>query len=295
MEYETGTIPPISKLIDLFFNEESCISFLFEKEVFYRESVCRACGTTMKLYLKQKIFQCRKKMCRKGISIRNGSFFVSHKLPCSKILFLGYLWLTKISISSALLISGCSKSTISSFYGYFRQLAADSLELEDCIIGGEGVVVEIDETKLGKRKYNRGHRVEGVWVIGGVERMEEGKVFLARVEDRSAATLEDVIRRYVRPGSIIHTDMWRGYSQLGSDGIFSHSVVNHSENFKDPVTGVHTNTIEGTWNGLKMQIKPRNRTKGEIEYHLWEFIWRKVNRNGLWSAFLKSLRDVLYE
>lgn len=295
MDNEKETIPQLSELIELFFNEESCISFLFEKEIFFKESICRACGTMMKLNLKKMIFKCGKKMCRKGISVRNGSFFVSHKLPCSKILFLGYLWLTKVPISSALLISGCSKRTISSFYGYLRQLVADSLDIEECIIGGEGIIVEIDETKLGKRKYNRGHRVEGVWVIGGVERTEEGKVFLARVEDRSAATLEDVIRRYVRPGSIIHTDMWRGYSQLASTGIFSHSVVNHSENFKDPITGVHTNTIEGTWNGLKMQIKPRNRTKDEIEYHLWEFIWRKVNRNVLWSAFMKSLRDVLYE
>jgi hypothetical protein len=31
-------------------------------------------------------------------------------------------------------------------------------------------IVEVDESKFGKRKYHRGHRVEGVWVIGGVER-----------------------------------------------------------------------------------------------------------------------------
>lgn len=33
----------------------------------------------------------------------------------------------------------------------------------------ERVVVEVDEYKFGKRKYHKGHQVEGVWVVGGVE------------------------------------------------------------------------------------------------------------------------------
>ena len=35
-------------------------------------------------------------------------------------------------------------------------------------IGEDGIIVEIDESKFGKRKYNRGHRVDGCWVLGGV-------------------------------------------------------------------------------------------------------------------------------
>ncbi|KAB0801580.1 hypothetical protein PPYR_03766, partial [Photinus pyralis] len=38
------------------------------------------------------------------------------------------------------------------------------------LLGGEGVTVEIDEAKRGKRKYNRGRRIEGQWVFGGIER-----------------------------------------------------------------------------------------------------------------------------
>jgi hypothetical protein len=45
----------------------------------------------------------------------------------------------------------------------FRQLAADEVEENKGRIGGENVIVEIDESKFGKRKYHRGHPVEDAW------------------------------------------------------------------------------------------------------------------------------------
>ena len=36
-------------------------------------------------------------------------------------------------------------------------------------IRGPGKTVQIDESKVGKRKYHRVHRVEGQWVFGGIE------------------------------------------------------------------------------------------------------------------------------
>ena len=66
---------------------------------------------------------------------------------------------------------------------------------EDSIIGGSGIIVEIDETKLGKRKYNGGHRVDGVLVLVGIERTNERRMFVKRVEDRSASTFEEIIER----------------------------------------------------------------------------------------------------
>ena len=34
-----------------------------------------------------------------------------------------------------------------------------------------------------------------------------------------------------------------------------HQKVYYSKNFKDPITGIHTNTIEGNWSALKDVIK----------------------------------------
>jgi hypothetical protein len=193
-------------------------------------------------------------------------------------------------------MTGCSNKTVISFRHYFRQLVSEVLDTEDSIIGGEGIEVEIDEAKMGKRKYNRGHRVEGVWIIGGVERTAERKIFLIPVEDRSSATISSIVSTHVRPGSVILTDLWKGYACIQKEfDVYDHITVNHSMHFKDPDTGAHTNTIEGTWNGLKMKIKPRNRNKDSIDMHLFEFIWRRKHKDQLWNAILHALANVYYD
>ncbi|KAJ8930186.1 hypothetical protein NQ314_017050 [Rhamnusium bicolor] len=86
------------------------------------------------------------------------------------------------------------------------------------LIGGEGKIVEIDETKIGKRKYNKGRYLEGQWVFGGIERGSR-KFFLMTVG--------------------VHTTL--GEKQ------YKHLTVNHSVNFVDPDTGTHTQNIERLW------------------------------------------------
>ena len=54
-------------------------------------------------------------------------------------------------------------------------------------LGGPGKVVQIDESKIAKRKYHRGHVVEGQWVFGGIEQ-DSRKCFVVTVEDRTEAT-----------------------------------------------------------------------------------------------------------
>ena len=43
--------------------------------------------------------------------------------------------------------------------------AKSIIESESQCIGGSGIIVEIDESKFGKRKYYRAHHVDGVWVL----------------------------------------------------------------------------------------------------------------------------------
>ena len=77
-------------------------------------------------------------------------------------------------------------------------------------IGGPGHIVEIDEAKFGKQKYDVGFWRDGRWVLGGVDRTT-GMCFLLPCENnsRSAATLLPLIQRWVLPGSIVYTTLWR--------------------------------------------------------------------------------------
>ncbi|KII64951.1 hypothetical protein RF11_08438 [Thelohanellus kitauei] len=54
-----------------------------------------------------------------------------------------------------------SSATVTEWTRFIRQLLADN----------------VDERKLAKRKYHRGHLVEGVWVVAGIERTKEKKMF----------------------------------------------------------------------------------------------------------------------
>jgi hypothetical protein len=105
----------------------------------------------------------------------------------------------------------------------------------------------VDESKFGKRKDHRGHPVEGVWVVGGVERTPARKAFMVVVHNRTADTLQTIARAYVLPGSHVNTDCWAGYNGLSRmEGMdYDHHPVNHERHFVDPIDGTHTNRIEG--------------------------------------------------
>ena len=279
--------PPLSEIIPLVTDEEACIGFLIDHQLVYSQPRCTRCRKST--YRNGRMWQCTNRQCNWKKSIFKDSVFGNTRLPPQTILLIGYLWLVKCSPSFIQLMTGCSSATVTHFTKLLRQLVADEVEENEGQIGGENVIVEVDESKFGKRKHHRGHHVEGAWVIGGVERTPEHRVFAEVVERRDAATLLEVVRRRIAPGSIVHSDLWRAYRAIPSAAHLEHRTVNHSRHFVDPDTGVHTNTIEGTWHGIKVGIPERVRRRGMIETHIAEFIWRRQNEGNLWLAFLDCL------
>ncbi|KAK5648289.1 hypothetical protein RI129_003181 [Pyrocoelia pectoralis] len=140
-------------------------------------------------------------------------------------------------------------------------------------LGGIGVTVEIDESKFGRRKYHRGHRVEGQWIFGGYER-GSGRVFMVAVEDRGRATLLPIIKDWILPGTTVISDFWKAYDCLQDEG-YEHLKVNHSLHFKDPVTGAHSNSIESSWCAAKTSFSSSGRIKAHIPGNLARYMFEK--------------------
>jgi transposase-like protein len=282
------SIPVIRDIYEILFNEDVALAFLIEKHIIYPQPKCHACqGNTTKY---RTTWKCTSRACRKSVSIYRDSCFKQTKLKLSESLAIAYFWLCGDSHSKICVKTGHSSQTISRNINFLRHIIASNVGIKRKRIGGPGIVVEIDESKFGRRKYNRGHRVEGVWVMGGVERTKERGVFLVEVPDRRAETLLKLIKKYVRDGSIVYTDMFSSYRNLERELGMMHFTVNHSLGFINPETGVHTNTIEGTWCGIKFKINPRNRVKKFIKGCLEEFIWRRKNKGNLWLALLECLK-----
>ena len=71
--------------------------------------------------------------------------------------------------------------------------------------------------------------MDGVWVFGGIERISR-RCFFEIVDERSADRLIPIIKRYVKPGSIILSDCWKAYSSLKDEG-YLYLTINHSVEF----------------------------------------------------------------
>ena len=284
------SLPSISTVLSDFSTLEGTVRYLIENGILYSELEC-SCGGRMKRNLPKMIFRCSRLGCRREKSLFHGTFFAKSKLRHDKVMQMAYFWLSKASTTQIVTYTQVSGKSVQAYY--FQELVADTLDEEDFVIGGEGVVVEVDETKLGKRKYNRGHRVDGVWVFCAVEKTTERKVFLKILENRTSETLASLILEHIRPGSIVNTDGWRGYLDISAHN-YEHLVVNHSIEFKNMVTEACTNTAEGTNNAIKILMPARKRT-ANCENCLFEFIWRRKNEKQLWDKFIEALKSIKYD
>lgn len=200
------------------------------------------------------LLRCKRKSCRTKFNVFRNTFLAKIEIREKwKVLRILDLWINNLNLESIIFVTGFGNDLIKKTLNLIRDIRVPKYYETIGQLGGEGVICEIDESKFGKRKYNKGRLVKGVWVLGIVERSERRKVFLIPVKERTMVTLSSIINKMVIQTSIIYTDKWKGYSRLHHDFAL-HESVDHSKYFMDPNTGVHTQSIEGNWAAIKYSI-----------------------------------------
>ncbi|XP_071652542.1 uncharacterized protein [Temnothorax longispinosus] len=170
--------------------------------------------------------------------------------------------------------TGVSSATIVDWFNFCREVCVFWAEKHSEKLGGPGCIVEIDEVKIGKRKYNRGRLVKGQWIFGGYERGTK-KIFIVPVQDRTEETLLACIKEWILPGTTIMSDCWKSYNCLNNKG-FQHLTVNHSYNFVDPETGAHTQHIERVWREVRGNIPRYGTREDHVLGYLSEYLFKRV-------------------
>ena len=101
-------------------------------------------------------------------------------------------------------------------------------------LGGHNVVVEVDESFITPWKGRHGRL--NWWLFGATERCPNIS-FLSLCRQRIAVVLITMIRRHVRPGTTIMSDMWRAY-RARRNGIqaqrlffYLYFMINHTYHF----------------------------------------------------------------
>ncbi|KCZ80132.1 hypothetical protein H312_02464 [Anncaliia algerae PRA339] len=90
------------------------------------------------------------------------NYILSKKIRIKEFLHLSYLWLAKVSHTAIKTLKGHTSKTITRILKIVMEILPNNMQETKVKIGGSGILVQLDESKFGKRKYSRGHHIEAV-------------------------------------------------------------------------------------------------------------------------------------
>ncbi|KAK1937743.1 hypothetical protein P3T76_009480 [Phytophthora citrophthora] len=231
---------------------------LLEKSMF-----CPQCTQPMRLNAQQRYWRCCRKTRHTEGKQEQCSIFVSS-------------WSSqmKLTLPQALRL---------------RVLCSKEILKGEIKIGGDGHIVENNETRIKKKsKYGRGRYYQEFWLFGGVDRSNGQWLGQIMYDERTKEMLLPLIKKFIRPRTRIHSNMCATYVAERGSSVhtlannrvlasmqYEHRWVNYTLNIVGPVTGTHTNTIEGLWEThIKRHVKAmRGISKKHLDGYIDEFMW----------------------
>jgi transposase-like protein len=239
------------------------------------------------------VYQCNP--CREQFTVTVGTVFERSKIPLNKWLLATHLMCSsKKGMSAHQLhrMMGVTYKTAWFMAHRIREAMREDVGPENPM-GGEGQVIEADETYFGKQEnpvpspqrkgrpyIHRGGGPAGKRaVVSLVER--GGSVRSFHVAYATKDTVTEILRTNVRRDSTLHTDESRLYTTVGAE-FGAHYTVRHSAG-EYVRAEVHTNTIEGFFSIFKRGMKGVYQHCAEKHLHryLAEFDFRYNTRTKL--------------
>jgi transposase-like protein len=284
-----------------FHNEKAAYRFV-EARIWADGRVCPHCGALGRSgALKSKagskhkvrigVYKCYE--CRKPFTVKVGTIFESSHIKL-------HIWLQAIFLISSSK-KGISANQLHRTLGitlksawFLSHRIREAMREGAFDLGGEGKIVEADETYFGKKSgeapevttlgtpftRRRGDaRKQKRAIVSLVER--GGKVRSFHVEKADKFTVANIVVNNIAKESRLHTDESLLYK--GADGYFkTHETVHHAS--KEYARGdVTTNTVEGYFSIFKRGMKGIYQHCGEQHLHryLAEYDFRFNNRHAL--------------
>jgi transposase-like protein len=230
--------------------------------------ICSHCGTINHAYKTKKPgwYRCAEKECRKDFTVTTGTVMERSHIPLNKWLMAFYLLnASKKGMSAHQLHRALNLDYKTAWFMCHRireAMRAGGLGP----LGGEGKIVEVDETYHGKteqprvspqrrgRPYNpRGSRgpKDKRAIVSLVERGGNVRSFHVPVADQ--ATVEKIVNENIAHESRLHTDESKLYFNA-ADTFAAHETVTHyrGEYARGDVT---TNSVEGYFSIFKRGMK----------------------------------------
>jgi transposase-like protein len=279
------------------FNDETKAREWLEARVWPNGPVCPHCGNVDQEKIKALegkahragLYQCAE--CREQFTVTVKTVFERSKISLTKWLAALFLMTASkkgVSAHQVHRMIGVSyKSTWFMMHRLREAMRTGGLEP----IGGEGKVVEADETYYGRADEMRvsPHRIAPYTkrgklfnnrpILALVERGGSARTFHVPVADQH--TVCQIVRENVARESHVHTDESRLYSQSLMD-VQSHETVKHTAN--EYVRGtITTNTVEGYFSIFKRGMRGvyQHCSEKHLHRYLAEFDFRYNNRAAL--------------
>lgn len=247
--------------------------------------ICPHCGVVDEATLVQGkshrpgLYQCN--ACREPFSVTVGTVMESSHIPLNKwVLGFHLMASSKKGVSAHQLHRMLGVTYKSAWFMAHRIREAMAPALDAGPVGGEGMIVEADETEISpSRKSRRRPRNQNKKVISLIER--GGRVRSIRIDSTNVETIRPILTANVHKDSRLMTDTAAQYKKRRM-GFEQHEMVNHSagEYVRDDA---HVNSAEGFFSVFKRGLVGTYQHMSEQHLHryLAEFDFRASNRAAL--------------